>query len=705
MNLFSDLSRLNSVINSYDFDLDRIKPLLNAALADPLDDALLWDRVYDAVTESTPPPRLIASALQQTPSRRNTGSFANTSEYHKYVDTVLKEELRHLYVGLPNFHETYFSSVPHLATASETFFEDCLRGRRPLFNNGWRGWPEDAKQDDVLSWFADFSNKLVAFAKRHESALIYRRRLLAKPNDIITGSMAKRKLDVGFVNNSRAGKNSRCHWREILVPGELKSNPSADTLSQAWLDLGTYVREVLAAQDTRRFILGFTLCGPLIRIWVFDRLGGIASDQFDINKEGLRFVSTILGFLWMSEEELGFDPTIITVNKQQFIEIRRDNITERLVLDMVINRVRCIAGRATTCWKAHREGDPRAVFIIKDSWQYPERDNEGELLREATSKGVIRVARYYYHETVRVRDADDDVQSNVRRGLDITKATNYHEDRSRPLIPSISITGSSGIRRSCRITGMKRSSDQTSAPLPPRKRHYPTSQTKPAHDILSNRVHRRLILADYGTPIYKAGSRQALLGALADCIEGHESLRQKAGLLHRDISINNLMVGNDNRGFLIDLDLAIYEQRLLALGVNGKTGTRAFMAIGALLGEQHSFMHDLESFFWVLFWICVHYDGPGEGKVMAQFDKWNYANTEELAWLKKAVIDDERDFIKTAKEYFTPYYNPFVPWVNRLRKVVFPNEKRWQNEDSGLYAQMREILGEARRDPRVLAMV
>jgi hypothetical protein len=116
-------------------------------------------------------------------------------------------------------------------------------------------------------------------------------------------------------------------------------------------------------------------------------------------------------------------------------------------------------------------------------------------------------------------------------------------------------------------------------------------------------------------------------------------------------------------------------------------------------------MHDLESFFWVLFWICVHYDGPGEGKVMAQFDKWNYANTEELAWLKKAVIDDERDFIKTAKEYFTPYYNPLVPWVNRLRKVVFPNEKRWQNEDSGLYAQMREILGEARRDPRVLAMV
>jgi len=72
-------------------------------------------------------------------------------------------------------------------------------------------------------------------------------------------------------------------------------------------------------------------------------------------------------------------------------------------------------------------------------------------------------------------------------------------------------------------------------------------------------VHRRVILRDYGIPIYKAGSRETLLGALADCIEGHESLRRKAGLLHRDISLNNLMIDKDNRGFLIDLDLAINE--------------------------------------------------------------------------------------------------------------------------------------------------
>lgn len=62
------------------------------------------------------------------------------------------------------------------------------------------------------------------------------------------------------------------------------------------------------------------------------------------------------------------------------------------------------------------------------------------------------------------------------------------------------------------------------------------------------------------------------------------------------------MINDDNENlswssFLIDLDLAVKEQREVASGAKGKTGTRAFMAIGVLLGDQHSFMHDLESFF------------------------------------------------------------------------------------------------------------
>lgn len=90
-------------------------------------------------------------------------------------------------------------------------------------------------------------------------------------------------------------------------------------------------------------------------------------------------------------------------------------------------------------------------------------------------------------------------------------------------------------------------------------------------------------------------------------IQGYQSLHTKAGLLQGDVSNGNLIlnedVGNPSwSAFLIDLDLSIENHRERLSGARGKTGTRAFMAIGLLLGEQHSFRHDLESFFWVLFW-------------------------------------------------------------------------------------------------------
>ncbi|KAM9877600.1 serine threonine-protein kinase sgk2 [Verticillium dahliae] len=604
-----------------------------------------------------------------------------------------------MYVGLPGFHEAYFGGVVGLDTASQAIFQKCEEGSCPLFRKGWTGWPNDANQDGVLSWFADISQNLAAFAESFRPTLDHRRPL-AQPNKPIRGSTAERKLDIGFVNDPQARSDSRCRWSQILVPGELKSNPSADIASKAWLDLGRYAREVLTAQDTRRFVLGFTICGSLMRIWMFDRLGGIASEQFDINHDGLQFVSTVLGFLWMDEEELGFDPSITAEDGKRVIKITRNGKAERLVIDKLMKRAPCIAGRATTCCKAHREEDPQTKFVVKDSWQYPERDEEGELLKEAASKGVVNVARHYHHENVIVRGEVDDIRGNVRRGLNVTEARNYRPERS-VISWSTSTTGPPRTGRSSTVS-VKRSSSQTGAPVPPGKRSCSASPTKAGNDVIPNRIHRRVILRDYGTAIYKASSRSVLLAALEGCVEGHESLH-KAGLLHRDISISNLMVNEDNTNsswpfFLIDLDLAIKEHRDGASGARGKTGTRAFMAIGALLGEQHSFMHDLESFFWVLFWICIHYNGPDESRVVPRFDKWNYVDPEELAGMKLGVVAKEAIFLKTITDNVTQYYEPLVPLLNGLRTTVFPGDKPWEQEDERLYSQIRQRFREQRHD-------
>ncbi|KAL4403495.1 hypothetical protein CABS03_15146 [Colletotrichum abscissum] len=393
------------------------------------------------------------------------------------------------------------------------------------------------------------------------------------------GSTADRRLDVGFVDDL---KGPPYHWKQILVPGELKSNPSADTASKAWIDLGRCAREVLAAQDTRRFVMGFTLCGSLMRVWAFDRLGALASEQFDINKDGLQFVS-------------------------------RNGSTEQVAIDGVILRARCVAGRAVTCWKAHPKGHPETPLVIKDSWQYPEHDEEGDLLREVTDKGIIPPNKM--------------VKDDPRKG--------------RP--------GSS----------KKRPSSQLDSALPLSKRSCSMSPTK-------------------------------------------------AGILHRDVPIDNLMINEDSRNpswsaFLIDLDLAVREPREGSSGAKGKTGTRAFMAIGALLGEQHSFMHDLESFFWVLFWICIHYDADGKDVGPTGFDRWNYESDGTLAELKMGVVADEQYFQQKITESFTAQYQPLVPWVKKLRREVFPSGRKWNSSEPGLYSFMRQVLDDARKDPEVLA--
>ncbi|KAK7972412.1 hypothetical protein PG988_006546 [Apiospora saccharicola] len=698
--LIHDLSRLVSTIVSdgSSFELDRVQPLLKSVIAAKPDEEI-WDQVYHIIGDETPPPPTIASSLQQTPWLQNTSSFANSSEHRKHVDGVLKEELGPLYVGLRDFQPVFFGGVAGLDAASEATFRKCKDGETPLFDKGWQGWPEDANQEDVLHWFAEVSHKLAGLAEEYRPDERSQRRPLAKPNQPIDGSVGKRKLDVGFVNDPNATQDSKCHWSQILVPGELKSNPAADKPSDAWLDLGRYAREVLAAQDTRRFVLGFTICGSLMRVWLFDRLGGIASERFDINEDGQQFVSTILGFLWMDEEQLGFDPSMNTLDGQRFIEIERDGVTERIIIDGVMQRARCIVGRATTCWKAHCEGRPQTPLVIKDSWQYTERPEEGELVCEATAGGVVNVARYYHHETVQVRGMDDDIRRNVRKGLDITKAENYRQQRTA----AVHTSGTVASREGRSVTaGVKRSSSQTGSSLPPSKRSCSISPTKIDRDALPNRIHRRLIVRDYGEPIYEASSPAALLGALEGCIDGHESL-YKAGFLHRDISINNLMINeaDDNASwpaFLIDLDLAVKEERAIASGAKGKTGTRAFMAIGALLGEQHSFMHDLESFFWVLFWICIHYSGPGMATAPSEFESWNYESDTKLVRSKLGTIGDEQIFLRIAEENFTPYYKPLISLVNKFRKEVFPKGETWKKQNPQLYSAIRGILRAAQSE-------
>jgi Ni/Co efflux regulator RcnB len=137
---------------------------------------------------------------------------------------------------------------------------------------------------------------------------------------------------------------------------------------------------------------------------------------------------------------------------------------------------------------------------------------------------VINVTRYYHHETVHVGGSENDVNGNIRKGLDIMKTSNAFriasaskaKDKMLPLNTSkTSIRSLQRNRSKNKNTARKRSSNSFNVSLPSSKRTCSSSPHKQEKGhTMPNRVRRRMILRDYGKGIYKTSSRVALLVTL-----------------------------------------------------------------------------------------------------------------------------------------------------------------------------------------------
>ena len=320
-------------------------------------------------------------------------------------------------------------------------------------------------------------------------------------------------------------------WAQILVTGEMKSNPIEDGQETAWLDLATYAREVFRTQEPR-FVLGFTLCGSIMRLWHFDRSGSSESCSFDINDNGFRFIQVILGYHLMNNKQLGLDPTIQHSNGKRFTKISRDDRVERLSLSKEIRKQAAVVGRATTCWRAYcDDNESTEPLVVKDSWQYKERPEGEKLIKEATDKGVRNIARYYHHETVQIDGTDDDTMLNVRGGLmkSYTRTTSRQKGSSKPeaqpsesleKTPASQSQGRTQSRNQSRSDARKRSPDSVQMAPPLTKRSCSTLRSMASAMHSHNRVHRRVITRNPGRPIYEASSRVAVIKGFIGAISG-----------------------------------------------------------------------------------------------------------------------------------------------------------------------------------------
>jgi len=172
-----------------------------------------------------------------------------------------------------------------------------------------------------------------------------------------------------------------------------------------------------------------------------------------------------------------------------------------------------------------------------------------------------------------------------------------------------------------------------------------------------------------GEPIWNVDSPVHLLEALGGCIKGHQALLN-AGYLHRDISINNLLLDKqtddpDRKSFLIDLDVAVSYPVANDKDGHTRTGTKVFMSSGLLLnGGPHSFVDDLESFFWVFIWICIYY--PENRAKQTPVSDWNQKPLLVLALLKQYFLRNP-NLLTSA---FTPQYIQFKPLIQCVEEFA-----------------------------------
>ncbi|POW22072.1 hypothetical protein PSHT_01638 [Puccinia striiformis] len=447
------------------------------------------------------------------------------------------------------------------------------------------------------------------------------------PNAYVTGIDWKRKLD-GAITHRHAPVGN--HIRDILVPFEIKNcKKYAQPLLFAWPDMLLRSLKVSLPEAM--------LLGNIVR-------------NLDAIMELHRY------------RRAGLYGT----HKQQKIQIKTKTSTQELVIEKNIFRARGICGRGTTCWEAHLSGDELQKYLIKDSWQPLDRAVEGEILCDVTAGNAPHVARYSHHEDVHVDDKRIDIESHVRGGIAFKKSENIPADHE-PAPPEDTTN----------------SSDAPSYPEEP-------------ENCFINRVHRRLILKDVGTSIWEVDSPVALLEALEGCIRGHQAILL-AGYLHRDISINNLMVAKQTddparKSFVIDLDVAVDHRTQSPEDLHTRTGTRIFMSSNLLAGKHtHSFVDDLESFFWVLIWICIHHRDDKSTNINTS--DWNKQDSLALGMIKGS-------YLKTPQlltMLFRPQYKnsePLICCVEEFAQIMDNSGVRTM-EAKTLYSHILNIFRKA----------
>lgn len=689
----SDLSDLFKRVRSGDFNYSYYRPLVKLVIQQA-PGVEIWSAVLDLIVALSriTPPTSVPPTFDDTPISHSSASPRGGEQTASVVEQRVFEEIRSCtHRDVRGFFEKYFEGKDWTPRTLQIY-----RAMRDQHVNGrWIDIPDSPIQAEVLTWWLRFQDRFLS----RERGLYD---TITTPKDLI-GVEARRQIDLFMKRNDGQPRNSVRDWKDVTVIGELKA--SNDRKKDTLLQLGRYVRDVFSTQPTRRYVHAFTICGRVMEVWIFDRSGAY-SVAFDIHDQPERFIQVTAGYTMMSDEELGLDMFMGQNADGRFITLTQDGTGKpaKLLLEpSPITYQRAIVCRGTSCYRTKTPDSTDWDSVTKFSWASDKRRPEAELLRVARQRGVEGIADLFgCHDITAIAE--------IRSGLTFGKPYRFRNTSSAAASFSQSFSQSkpSRARSFSEFSGLssadkpskRKSADPGKRPAKRSKSNSQKSQLQsevtfgvegaqgtslfsPSDGPFDNRILRCLVISPAGRAIHKYGSKAELLGALRDAIKAHRSLFLTGKILHRDISENNIIITDPKQppgfmGMLIDLDLA-KEVGSGRSGARCQTGTMEFMAIEVLLGVDHTYRHDLESFFYVLIWLCGRrsWESPRYPKghpAESLLTDWYTGNYEKIAQAKRGAMV-AGGFDRILMKEFPPEFDCVKPLCRELRRILFPMHK------------------------------
>ncbi|KAI0191791.1 serine/threonine-protein kinase Sgk2 [Xylaria flabelliformis] len=631
-------------------DLGQFDPLIGDVVGNS-SDTILWATVISLINVlDLPTPPLLVPTFIGT-SIENTSSQLDDSESLKVMKKETFKEIRNCtFRNVVGFWEKFFEP-DNWCEGQKAILKEIMT-YYDYDRKQWIDFPTIIDEESVWNWLRSLEMRF----------------LVQAPHKLYSTQPAhqfqerKGQMDIFFVRSSPANEESIYEYRDVLVAG---------TFSGDLLQLACRVRSVFYDQPTRRFVHAFCLSAPKMELWIFDRSGPYSSGIFDIHEEPDKFARAFIGYATMDNNIMGMDTFIQRRNGDSCIVLddgTGHNI--KLWFETAIIRQEAIVCRGTTCYETQNNS------VAKFSWAPDRRERKSEieqlqLAAASNVQGIAKVVAYYQITTTK----------EMREGLVFPKPHEFKNvlGKKRKLLTDHTSNKTPKPKRlrpdSLKLIQDKELISQSSTD------HNEPRLYKPGNDLWENKTFSCLVVSPAGRVISEFETTKELLESMRDAIRAHRSLYITGNILHRDISPNNIIItkpeketSDSFKGMLIDLDRAS--------SASGPryywTGTTKFMAIEVLNKVDHTYRHDLESFFYVLIWMCARqswrnrFAGKERPPKQSLLEKWAVGSFTDIARFKKGYMMTTTMLRRVLNE-FPKALDGVKPLCYRIREILFRN--------------------------------